>query len=220
MRCTRTCGRAANANNSRSRHEIDPARHDPRDARDLRGMVAIATTYPPAARFMTFVVGIPAIGLCLFATRGSISIAAARARPTRPPRWSGAGPGRPRAGRGVQFEMPSENAMFAAADVDHAREVRPRDHGLGLFPRSDRMRAAVRLPHRVPVFLMVFLRFQAGPLAQRHTLRRHRRARHVCAVREGIAGFAAYRLRHRICRTAQRLNAFLRDNLQLQIRPS
>ena len=88
-------------------------------------MVGVATAYPPPARFMSFVVGIPAIGLCLLQLgldlyrRRAVEVADSRSELEKAQdqvaRYTG---------RKVEFAMPSENAMFADADRDPRETVR------------------------------------------------------------------------------------------------
>lgn len=134
------------------------------------GLVATAFTYPPAARFMPLTIGIPAIALCLLQL--ALDIYQRRKpvtdhRPDLPPQ--GMDPVTRIAGQRVHFEMPSDNALF----VDNSRN--PRDTlrrevvvwsaflglilGILLF--------GFRIT--VPVFLIGFLRFQAG-VCWRHAL--------------------------------------------------
>lgn len=125
-------------------------------------MVGVASTYPPAARFMPFTVGIPAIALCL------LQLALDFYR-QRHPEAEDSGDTLKQAedqvarmaGRRVQFEMPSENAPFTDGPHDERervhREIIVWGYFIGLI-------AAILLfgfRIAVPVFLIVFLRFQA-----------------------------------------------------------
>jgi hypothetical protein len=126
-------------------------------------MVGISSTYPPGARFMTFVVGIPAIGLCLLqlvldvlrrrvpeTADGRSEIERAQAEASRA------------AGRTIQFEMPSENAMFADDDLDPKERVRRELIAWGYFLALIASVLLFGFQVTVPVFLIAFLRFQAG----------------------------------------------------------
>jgi hypothetical protein len=126
-------------------------------------MVGIASTYPPGARFMTFVVGIPAIGLCLLqlaldvfrlrgpeAADGRSELERAQAEASRA------------AGRTIQFEMPSENAMFADDDLDPKERIRRELIAWGYFLALIASVLLFGFRISVPVFLIAFLRFQAG----------------------------------------------------------
>lgn len=125
-------------------------------------MVAVASTYPPGARFMPFTVGIPAIALCL------LQLALDLCR-RRHPETEEAGDALKEAedqvarmtGHRVHFEMPSENATFTEGLQDERerlhREIVVWGYFLGLI-------AAILLfgfRIAVPVFLAAFLRFQA-----------------------------------------------------------
>ncbi|MPZ40927.1 MAG: hypothetical protein GEU95_23330 [Rhizobiales bacterium] len=125
-------------------------------------MVGVASTYPPEARFMPFIVGIPAIGLCLLqlaidlyrrrVPTGGDGDDALKEAEDRVARISG---------RRLQFDMPSENTMFTETAHD-ARETMRREtivwgYFLGLV-------AGILLfgfHVTVPIFLIAFLRFQA-----------------------------------------------------------
>jgi hypothetical protein len=126
-------------------------------------MVGIASTYPPGARFMTFVVGIPAIGLCLL----QLGLDLYRRRAAAPAdSRSGIEKAEEQAsrfaGRRLQFAMPSENALFTESTRDPRetmwREIVVWGYFLALIA------AILLLGFRisVPVFLVTFLRFQAG----------------------------------------------------------
>lgn len=127
------------------------------------GMVGISATYPPGARFMTFVVGIPAIGLCLLQLvldlhrRRAPDIADGRSEMER-----AADEASRVAGRAIQFERPSENALFAEANLEPKEHLRRELVAWGYFLA---LIAAVLLfgfRIAVPVFLIAFLRLQAG----------------------------------------------------------
>jgi tripartite tricarboxylate transporter TctB family protein len=125
-------------------------------------MVGVASTYPPAARFMPFIVGIPAIALCLL----QLALDFHRRRAPEPdaagdPLKQAEDQVARFAGRRVEFDMPSENAMFTETALD-ARETVRREivvwgYFLGLI-------AAILLfgfHVAIPIFLIAFLRFQA-----------------------------------------------------------
>jgi hypothetical protein len=126
-------------------------------------MVGVATTYPPAARFMPFTIGIPAIALCL------LQLALDYYR-QRHPETADSGDALQQAedqvarmtGRRVAFDMPSENALFAdtaqEAGVRARRELVVWGYFLALI--AGILLFGFRIT--VPVFLVAFLRFQAG----------------------------------------------------------
>ena len=126
-------------------------------------MVGVATTYPPPARFMTFVVGIPAIGLCLLQLgldlyrRRAVEVADSRSELEKAQdqvaRYTG---------RKVEFAMPSENAMFADADRDPRETVRREIAVWGWFLGFIACVLLFGFRISVPVFLIGFLHFQAG----------------------------------------------------------
>ena len=82
-------------------------------------MVGVASTYPPAARFMPFIVGIPAIALCLLQLALDLyRRRAPEADDTRDPLKQAEDQVARIAGRRVQFDMPSENALFTESTHD------------------------------------------------------------------------------------------------------
>ncbi len=122
-------------------------------------MVAIASTYPSAAGFMPFTIGIPAIGLCL------IQLALDLYR-RREPHAEDAhrpidNPIARIAGHRPQFEMPSENALFTESTYDERERVRREVLVWGYF--LGLIAGVLLLGFRiaVPIFLVTFLRFQA-----------------------------------------------------------
>jgi Tripartite tricarboxylate transporter TctB family len=125
-------------------------------------MVAVASTYPPAARFMPFTVGIPAIALCL------LQLALDLYR-RRHPEAEQAGDALKdaedqvarMAGRRVHFEMPSENALFTDATHDERVRVRREIVVWGYFLALIAAILLFGFRIAVPVFLIAFLRFQA-----------------------------------------------------------
>lgn len=126
-------------------------------------MVGISTTYPEGARFMTFVVGIPAIALCILQLaldlyRGR----AAAAEETRSALQQAEDQVARIAGRRVQFDVPSENAMFTDTDRDPRETVRREIIVWGYFLALIASVLLFGFRITVPVFLVAFLRFQAG----------------------------------------------------------
>jgi len=125
-------------------------------------MVGVASTYPPAARFMPFTVGIPAIALCL------VQLALDLYR-RRHPEAEQAGDALKEvedqvarmAGRRVHFEMPSENALFTDGPHDERRRVRREIVVWGYFLGLIAGILLFGFRTTVPVFLIAFLRFQA-----------------------------------------------------------
>ena len=190
----RLCGLSERAaahapkNSSRWRHEIDPRAHDDRDARDLHG---------DGRRRHDL-----SAGGALHAVRGRHSRdravpASARARPLPAPRIrkptetgdaleAGGGPGRahrrpPRAVRHAvgERDVHREHATIARERV--RREIIVWGYFLGLI--AGILLFGFRIA--VPIFLIAFLRFQAGnQLAQRADLRRRlARSRCTCCSR-------------------------------------
>jgi hypothetical protein len=126
-------------------------------------MVGIATTYPGPARFMIFVVGIPAIALCLLqlgldlyrhraveAAGGRSDLERAQDQVAR------------FAGRRVTLEMPSENVMFTDTDRDPREAFRREVIAWGWFLGLVAGVLLFGFNITVPFFLIGFLRFQAG----------------------------------------------------------
>jgi Tripartite tricarboxylate transporter TctB family len=126
-------------------------------------MVGVASTYPPDARFMPLTVGIPAIALCL------LQLALDLYR-RRTPESDEAGDALKQAedqvariaGRRVQFDMPSENALFTEATHDERERVRREIVVWGYFLGLIAGILLFGFRIAVPVFLIAFLRFQAG----------------------------------------------------------
>lgn len=125
-------------------------------------MVGVASTYPPAARFMPFTVGIPAIALCLLqlaldlyrrhhpeAEETSDALKQAEDQVARI------------AGRRVQFDMPSENALFTESTHDERERVRREVIVWGYFLGLIAGILLLGFRIAVPIFLIAFLRFQA-----------------------------------------------------------
>lgn len=125
-------------------------------------MVGVASTYPPAARFMPYTVGIPAIALCL------LQLALDLHR-RRHPEVGETGDALKRAedqvariaGRRVQFDMPSENALFTGP-LDERERVRREVIVWGYFLGLIAGILLFGFRTAVPIFLIAFLRFQAG----------------------------------------------------------
>jgi hypothetical protein len=125
-------------------------------------MVGVASTYPPEARFMPFIVGIPAIGLCL------LQLALDFYR-QRHPEAEPAGDALKQAedqvarisGRRVQFDMPSENAMFTESSHDPREMVRREIIVWGYFLGLIACILLFGFHVAIPIFLVAFLRFQA-----------------------------------------------------------
>jgi len=127
------------------------------------GMVGVASTYPAEARFMPFIVGIPAIALCLLQLALDLyRRRAPAADDDRDPLKQAEDQVARIAGRRVRFEMPSENAMFTESAHDAQERVRREIiawcYFLGLI--AGILLLGFRIA--VPVFLVTFLRFQAG----------------------------------------------------------
>jgi hypothetical protein len=126
-------------------------------------MVGVASTYPPAARFMPFTIGIPAIALCL------LQLALDLYRRRAPLLEDGRDPLRQAqdkvaqiAGRRVPFDMPSENTLFTETTHDARETVRREIVVWGYFLALIAGILLFGFRITVPVFLVAFLRFQAG----------------------------------------------------------
>ena len=126
-------------------------------------MVGVASTYPPGARFMTFVVGIPAIALCVLQL--ALDVYRSRAPQLADDRtdFEKAQEAASRvAGRPIQFEMPSENVLFTEGDLDPKERLRREIIAWGYFLGLIACVLLFGFRITVPVFLIVFLHFQAG----------------------------------------------------------
>ena len=127
-------------------------------------MVGVAATYPPEARFMPFTIGIPAIALCL------LQLALDLYRRRHPQSAADGGDALKQAedqvarmaGRRVQFDMPSENALFTDGALDERARVRRELVVWGYFLALIAGILLLGFRIAVPVFLIVFLRFLAG----------------------------------------------------------
>lgn len=125
-------------------------------------MVGVASTYPPAARFMPFIVGIPAIALCLLQL--ALDLYRRRvpeAEDARDPLKRAEEQVARIAGRRVQFEMPSENALFTESAHDDRERVRREIVVWGYFLGLIACILLLGFRIAVPIFLIAFLRFQA-----------------------------------------------------------
>jgi len=126
-------------------------------------MVGVATTYPPGAQFMVFVIGIPAIGLCLLQLALDLHRRrAAEADGAQSALQQAEDQVARIAGRRVQFDLPSENVMFTDTTRDPRETLRREIVVWGYF--LGLVAAILLLGFRitVPIFLVAFLRFQAG----------------------------------------------------------
>jgi hypothetical protein len=126
-------------------------------------MVGIASTYPAEARFMPFTVGIPAIALCLLQL--ALDLYRRRvpeAADARDPLQAAEDQVARIAGRRVHFEMPSENALFTESTHDERVRVRREIVVWGFFLALIAGVLLFGFRIAVPVFLIAFLRFQAG----------------------------------------------------------
>jgi hypothetical protein len=126
-------------------------------------MVGVAASYPAEARFMPFIVGIPAIALCL------LQLALDLYRRRAPEAGDNGDPLRAAeeqvarlTGHPVHFEMPSENAMFTDSPHDEHERVRREIVAWGYFLALIACILLLGFRITVPVFLIAFLRFQAG----------------------------------------------------------
>jgi hypothetical protein len=126
-------------------------------------MVGVASTYPPAARFMPFIVGIPAIALCLLQLaldfyRRRLPAADDTGDPLKHAEEQVAR----MTGHPVHFEMPSENALFTDSPHDERERVRREIVVWGYFLGLIACILLFGFRIAVPIFLIAFLRFQAG----------------------------------------------------------
>jgi len=125
-------------------------------------MVGVASTYPAEARFMPFIVGIPAIALCLLQLALDLYRRSAPAAADDDPLKQAEDQVARIAGRRVQFEMPSENAMFTAGAQDGPEHVRREIIVWGYFLGLIAGILLLGFRIAIPIFLVTFLRFQAG----------------------------------------------------------
>jgi hypothetical protein len=126
-------------------------------------MVGVASTYPAEARFMPFLVGIPAIALCLLQLALDLyRRRAPAADATEDPLKQAGDHVAQIAGRRVSFDMPSENAMFTESTQDQSERVRREIMVWGYFLGLIAGILLLGFRIAVPVFLITFLRFQAG----------------------------------------------------------
>lgn len=126
-------------------------------------MVGIAATYPPGARFMTFVVGIPAIGLCLLQLALDLyRHRTAEAEDTRSAMQQAEDQVARIAGRRVQFNLPSDNVIFSDNSHDSRETFRREIVVWGYFLALIVSILLLGFRITVPVFLVTFLRYQAG----------------------------------------------------------
>jgi Tripartite tricarboxylate transporter TctB family len=126
-------------------------------------MVGVASTYPAEARFMPFVVGIPAIALCLLQLALDLyRRRAPAADDDRDPLKQAEDQVARIAGRRVEFDMPSENAMFTDTTLDERARVRREIIVWGYFLGLIAGILLLGFRIAVPVFLVAFLRYQAG----------------------------------------------------------
>lgn len=126
-------------------------------------MVGVASTYPPAARFMPFIVGIPAIALCLLQLaidfyRRRLPVADDTSDPLKQAEEQVAR----LTGHPVHFDMPSENALFTESTQDERERVRREIVVWGYFLALIACILLFGFRIAVPIFLIAFLRFQAG----------------------------------------------------------
>jgi hypothetical protein len=126
-------------------------------------MVGIAATYPADARFMPFIVGIPAIALCLlqlaldlYRRRAPEADTAGNALKQAQDRVARI------AGRRVPFDLPSDNALFVESTQDERVRVRREIVVWSYFVGLVACILLLGFRIAVPIFLIAFLRFQAG----------------------------------------------------------
>ena len=147
-------------------------------------MVGVAATYPPEARFMPFIVGIPAIALCLLQLALDLYRRRAPGSRRRPATRSSRRRTRSRASPAAACSSTCRRRTRCSPRAPHDERERVRreiivwGYFLGLI--AGILLLGFRIA--VPVFLIAFLRFQAGDeLAQRAALWR-RSARSRCIV--------------------------------------
>ncbi len=126
-------------------------------------MVGIASTYPPGARFMAFTIGFPAIGLCLIQLALDVfRRRAPEADDSRDPLKQAEAQVARIAGRRVHFEMPSENAIFTETTYSEREKLRREIIVWGYFLSLIAGILLFGFRITVPIFLIAFLRGQAG----------------------------------------------------------
>jgi Tripartite tricarboxylate transporter TctB family len=125
-------------------------------------MVGIASTYPPAARFMAFTIGFPAIGLCLIQLALDLWRRAPATDDTRDPLRQAEEQVARVTGQRVHFEMPSENAMFAETTYGEREKLRREIIVWAYFLLLIAGILMLGFRVTVPIFLIAFLRWQAG----------------------------------------------------------
>jgi hypothetical protein len=128
-------------------------------------MVGVASTYPAEARFMPFTVGIPAIALCLLQLALDLyrrRAPAGAADDDRDTLKQAEDRVARIAGRRVHFDMPSENALFTAGAHDGHERVRREVIVWGCFLGLVAGILLLGFRITVPIFLVAFLRYQAG----------------------------------------------------------
>ena len=127
------------------------------------GMVGIAMTYPTAAGFMPFTIGIPAIGLCLIQL--AIDVHRGRAATIddarRPPAPAEDHISR-MAGHRPHLNMASENTLFIETASESRATVRRELVVWGYFLGLIASILLLGFRIAVPIFLIAFLRYQAG----------------------------------------------------------
>ncbi len=127
-------------------------------------MVAIATSYPAGARFMTFVVGLPAIALCLLQLTLDARDRRRTAEPERGPSELEIAQQRvsQKVGHTVQFDVPAADIAGDEAPLDPQTKLR---RELAVWAYFLALIGGILLfgfYMAIPVFLFTFLRFQAG----------------------------------------------------------
>lgn len=127
------------------------------------GMVGIATTYPAAAGFMPFTIGIPAIGLCLIQL--AIDLRRGRASAVddgRRPQDQAEDQITRMAGHRPHLDLPSENVLFSGPALEGRAAIRRELVVWGYFLGLIASILVVGFRIAVPIFLVAFLRYQAG----------------------------------------------------------
>jgi Tripartite tricarboxylate transporter TctB family len=129
------------------------------------GMVLVASTYPPGARFMPFVIGFPAIALCLL----QLFLDARERRLARQGAVVGAGPSEIEkaeaqvsraAGRPIHFDV-GEILLPASANIEPREQLRREAISWAYFIALIIGVILFGFHIAVPVFLLLFLRYRA-----------------------------------------------------------
>ena len=127
-------------------------------------MVAIASGYPAGARFMTFVVGLPAIALCLLQLTLDARERHRTAEPERGPSELEVAQQQvaQKVGHAVQFDVTAASIADEGAALDPRTKLRRELVAWAYFLALIGGILLFGFHIAIPVFLFAFLRFQAG----------------------------------------------------------